>query len=55
VKTAEEFDNLSPEEAKKRLRILLMKMDRNNDGVIERKELHSWIMRSFRYLVSFGL
>ncbi|CAB3363717.1 Hypothetical predicted protein [Cloeon dipterum] len=50
VKTAEEFDTLPPDEAKRRLRILLTKMDRNKDGQIERKELHSWILRSFRLL-----
>jgi len=48
VKTAEEFDSLPPEEAKRRLKMLLTKMDRNKDGQIERKELHSWILRSFR-------
>ena len=47
---AEEFDNLPPEEAKKRLRVLLTKMDRNDDQVIERQELYSWILRSFRAL-----
>ncbi|XP_059477375.1 reticulocalbin-2 isoform X2 [Neocloeon triangulifer] len=50
VKTAEEFDSLPPEEAKRRLKMLLVKMDRNKDGQIERKELHSWILRSFRML-----
>lgn len=48
VKTAEEFDSLPPEEAKRRLKMLLTKMDRNRDGQIERQELHSWILRSFR-------
>lgn len=50
VKEAEEFDNLEPEEAKKRLRILLTKMDMNNDEQIERNELHAWILRSFKML-----
>lgn len=47
---AEEFDHLPPEEAKKRLKILLQKMDRNNDKNIDRKELKAWILRSFSLL-----
>lgn len=35
-KEAEEFDDLSPEEAKERLRILLTKMDRDLDKSIDR-------------------
>ncbi|KAL7633277.1 UNVERIFIED_CONTAM: hypothetical protein RMT77_016382 [Armadillidium vulgare] len=50
VKEAEEFDDLPPAEAKRRLEILLKKMDRNNDNNVDRKELHSWILRSFRML-----
>lgn len=48
AKEAEEFDNLSPEEAKTRLRILVDKMDLNRDKIIERGELKAWIMRSFK-------
>jgi hypothetical protein len=48
VKEAEEYDSLPPDEAKRRLRILLTKMDLNKDSQIDRKELHSWILRSFR-------
>lgn len=47
VKTAEEFDNLSPAEAKKRLAILVRKMDRNADQFVDRHELKAWILRSF--------
>ncbi|XP_064121708.1 reticulocalbin-2-like isoform X2 [Macrobrachium nipponense] len=50
VKDAEEYDQLPASEAKRRLEILLVKMDRNNDKDIDRKELHSWILRSFRML-----
>lgn len=50
VKDAEEYDQLPASEAKRRLEILLVKMDRNNDKHIDRKELHSWILRSFRML-----
>jgi len=47
---AEEFDDLSPEEAKTRLKVLLGKMDRNLDGSVDRKELYAWILRSFKSL-----
>lgn len=50
VKEAEEFDHLSPEESKKRLAILLTKMDLNGDKYIGRKELQAWILRSFKML-----
>lgn len=49
-KEAEEFDQLPPEEAKKRLEILLKKMDRDSDGKIEKDELKQWIIRSFASL-----
>nr|CAD7463062.1 unnamed protein product [Timema tahoe] len=47
VKEAEEFDHLEPEEAKRRLSILVKKMDLDKDGGITRNELHAWILRSF--------
>ncbi|XP_046990151.1 reticulocalbin-2 [Schistocerca americana] len=50
VKEAEAFDQLEPEEAKRRLQILLTKMDLNNDQMIDRNELHAWIIRSFKML-----
>lgn len=50
TKEAEEFDHLSPEESKKRLAILLKKMDLNGDSHIERHELKAWILRSFKYV-----
>lgn len=50
VKDAEEFDNLSPEESKKRLAILVKKMDLNSDEFIDRHELKVWILRSFKML-----
>nr|ACO14679.1 Calumenin precursor [Caligus clemensi] len=49
-KEANAFQNLSPEEAKSRLAILLKKMDRNGNSKIEDTELHSWILRSFKSL-----
>ncbi|KAJ8726039.1 hypothetical protein PYW07_000737 [Mythimna separata] len=47
VREAEEFDKLSPEEAKRRLALLLPKMDTNGDQEIDRKELKEWILKSF--------
>merc|ERR1719284_950100 len=51
-KEAEEFEHLSPEVAKARLRALATKMDRNLDGKIDKKELQAWILRSFRNVIS---
>lgn len=50
VKEAEEFDNLSPVESKRRLSVLVTKMDLNADRFVDRHELKSWILRSFRML-----
>lgn len=50
VKEAEEFDNLNPEESKRRLAILVKKMDMNQDGFVSSNELHAWIIRSFKQL-----
>lgn len=50
TKEAEEFDHLPPEEAKKRLSILLAKMDLNADKAITTTELKQWILRSFTSL-----
>lgn len=47
VKDAEEYDKLSPEEAKRRLALLLPKMDLNGDQQIDRLELKKWILNSF--------
>ncbi|XP_058446231.1 reticulocalbin-2 [Malaya genurostris] len=51
VKEAEEFDTLSPEESKKRLAKLVVKMDLNSDGFVDRHELKAWILRSFKSLL----
>lgn len=47
VKEAEEYDKLTPEEAKNRLAQLLPKMDLNGDKYIDRTELKKWILNSF--------
>jgi reticulocalbin-2 len=39
VKEAEEFHDLPPEESKRRLGILVQKMDFNSDGFVDRHEL----------------
>ncbi|XP_060519044.1 reticulocalbin-2 isoform X2 [Cylas formicarius] len=49
-KEAGEYDHLPPEEAKKKLKILLSKMDLTHDGLIDKKELKAWILRSFKML-----
>ncbi|XP_011306563.1 reticulocalbin-2 [Fopius arisanus] len=50
VREAEEFHHLPIDESKRRLKILLDKMDLNKDGFIERNELKAWILRSFSML-----
>lgn len=47
---AEEFDGLAPEEAKRRLALLLEKMDVNGDRLINPSELKEWILKSFETL-----
>lgn len=49
VRDAIEFHKLSVDESKERLKKLLIKMDLNGDGFIERHELKAWILRSFKY------
>lgn len=44
----EEFDNLAPEEARKRLRVLLKKVDSDNDGAITTEELTEWVKKVFK-------
>lgn len=48
VKEAEEFDQLPPTESKRRLGILVRKMDLNKDEFIDRHELKAHILRSFK-------
>lgn len=51
-KLEEEFDELSPEEAKRRLSILVKQMDTDKNGIITEEELKKWIGYSFQ-LVSY--
>jgi len=49
-KLEQEFDELPAEEAKRRLGLLVMKMDKNGDHFVSREELIEWIVMSFRLL-----
>nr|XP_023014709.1 calumenin isoform X1 [Leptinotarsa decemlineata] len=40
---AKTFDQLPPEESKRRLGLIVDKIDSNNDGIINREELRDWI------------
>jgi len=44
----EEFGRLPPHEAKKRLAVLLLKMDLNRDERISKGELTTWILNNFQ-------
>jgi hypothetical protein len=47
-KLEEEFEDLPPEEAKKRLSLLVKKMDKDHDMFVSKEELTDWIVMSFR-------
>jgi len=47
---AQEYQELPPEEAKKRLTKLVVKMDADGDGFVSHDELQKWITNSFRSL-----
>ena len=49
---AKEFDQLSDEESKRRLRLLVTKggMDANGDGFVDMIELIDWIVKNFKNL-----
>merc|ERR1712215_185683 len=42
-----DLEELDPEEAKKKLRVMFGKVDSNADGNIDRKELVAWSIRSY--------
>ncbi|XP_050530089.1 reticulocalbin-2-like [Daktulosphaira vitifoliae] len=46
----EEFKNLSPNEAKAKLKSILIEIDKNHDGQIDKKELAQRILETFRQL-----
>uniref|UniRef100_A0A1I7XP02 EF-hand domain-containing protein n=1 Tax=Heterorhabditis bacteriophora TaxID=37862 RepID=A0A1I7XP02_HETBA len=45
-KSADEFDDLSAEESKKRLQVLAHQMDSNKDGFVDEQELTIWVEKS---------
>lgn len=45
-----EFDELSPEESKRRLAKLVEYMDTNHDGHVDNSELTQWVLKSFKSL-----
>ncbi|GBM73104.1 Calumenin-A [Araneus ventricosus] len=47
---AEEYDHLPPEEAKKRLFSLALKMDVDGDKYVDKLELMNWVLKSFKML-----
>lgn len=47
---AQEFDGLSPEESKQRLRKLVDAMDTNHDGYVDKHELTHWVLNNFQSL-----
>ncbi|XP_052775237.1 calumenin-like isoform X1 [Mya arenaria] len=49
-KLEQEFDELEPEEAKRRLGLLFQKMDKDHDMFVNKDELVDWIMMSFKLL-----
>ncbi|XP_032089569.1 reticulocalbin-2 [Thamnophis elegans] len=44
----EEFSKLSPEEQQKRLKVIINKIDADQDGFLTEDELSSWIQHSFK-------
>ncbi|XP_060532016.1 calumenin [Cylas formicarius] len=49
---AKTFDQLPPEESKRRLGIIVDKIDNNNDGFISREELKDWIRYTQKRYIS---
>lgn len=50
----EEFDSLSPEEAKKRLKILFKKIDGDEDKFVTSDELKAWVKEVFKKKMNDG-
>ncbi|XP_042731562.1 reticulocalbin-2 isoform X1 [Lagopus leucura] len=49
---AEEYARLSPEEQQRRLRAIVRRIDADNDGLLSKDELSSWIQQSFKHYVT---
>uniref|UniRef100_A0A646QJC0 Reticulocalbin-3 n=1 Tax=Hemiscolopendra marginata TaxID=943146 RepID=A0A646QJC0_9MYRI len=46
----EEFERLTTEDAKKKLKEIVLTMDKNNDGLVDKEELTNWVMKSLSLL-----
>ncbi|WP_411027162.1 hypothetical protein, partial [Salmonella sp. s54925] len=51
----EEFDHLSPEEAKRRLKLLITKVDSNGDQSVTAEELKKWVKTVFQKKMVSGM
>lgn len=51
----DEYDELSPEEAKKRLKVLVRRVDTDSDGFVTEAELTNWIKEMFNKRLEDGV
>ncbi len=51
----DEFDHLSPEEAQRRLKILLKQVDNDSDGYVTSEELKAWVKGVFKKKMVEGM
>lgn len=51
----DEFDHLSPEEAQRRLKILLKQVDTDSDGFVTSDELKAWVKEVFKKKMVAGM
>ena len=51
----DEFDELSPAEAKKRLKVLVKEVDSNKDGFVSEDELADWVKTVFKQRLLEGI
>uniref|UniRef100_F7AV16 Reticulocalbin-3 n=1 Tax=Ciona intestinalis TaxID=7719 RepID=F7AV16_CIOIN len=50
--TAQELDDLAPEESKRRLAIIVKKVDKNEDGSVTEQELEDWVRLTHNKYIS---
>lgn len=51
----DEYDELQPEEAKKRLKLLVRRVDSNEDGLVTEEELTNWVKSVFNKRLAEGV
>ena len=51
----DEYDELPPEEAKKRLRVLVKRVDSDKDGFVTEEELTNWVKEVFKKRLAEGV